>query len=74
MLGSSAAGERFRSMRRTRETNTERRHCRWHPWKRWRTAFGSVVDVGDLVPVWSRGEQAVKGLEVRVASIVEILF
>ena len=51
MLGSSAAGDQFRSQRQTRETETERGHCRCHPWIRWRAAFVSVADVGYLGPV-----------------------
>ena len=48
LLGSSAAGDRFRSLRRTRENESEREQCRWQPWRRWRAAFVSVSDVGDL--------------------------
>ena len=55
MLVSSAAGDRFISLRQIRETDTERGHCRWHPWRRWRTDFGSVVDVGDLGPAGLMG-------------------
>ena len=51
LLVSSAAGDWFRSLSRTRETETERENCRWHPWRRWRAAFGSVADVGYLFPV-----------------------
>ena len=50
MLVSSAAGYQFRSLRQTRETETERGNCRWHTWISWRAVFGSVADVGDLVP------------------------